>query len=128
LIEMPDRLAELVRQRALLHEHLAWLNKEIDEAARGRSGVTAPNLAMERMATPLHAPAEATPSVAAAAATPSPATAQTSPTTEDIFAEYRVAPATMKDNVRKGCLLYFVAGLGLLFVVVTILYFALRST
>ena len=31
---MSDRLAELVRQRALVQEHLAWLDREIARAAQ----------------------------------------------------------------------------------------------
>jgi hypothetical protein len=125
---MPDRLAELVRQRALLEEHLAWLNREIDEATRS-SGANVSSLALAppptaRPPLPPQVSTTLTPSEGARSSVP----AQNSPSADDIFAEYRVPPAAMKDSVRKGCLLYFVAGLGLLFVVVAILYFALRST
>jgi hypothetical protein len=44
---MPDRIAELRRQRALLQEHLAWLDREIAretarETASSSTGLTAP--------------------------------------------------------------------------------------
>ncbi len=40
--------------------------------------------------------------------------------------EYRVSPATVKDDVRKGCLLYFAAAFVLLFAGVGILWMIFR--
>ena len=40
--------------------------------------------------------------------------------------EYRVAPDTLKSDVKKGCLLYFFAALALLAVGMVALYFIFR--
>src|SRR3954470_22363220 len=48
--DMPDRLAELRRQRALIAEHLAWLDRQIAEA--GGSSVPAAQPALQPTPTP----------------------------------------------------------------------------
>lgn len=119
---MPDRLAELRRQRALIAAHLAWLDREI-AAASG----------LKDQATP-KAPAQPTPElataiVAAALKAKHSATAAESPVVaadaDSILEEYRVPPDSLKTDVRKGCFLYFAAALVAVAVIVTILYFAL---
>ena len=126
---MADRLSELARQRALLSEHLAWLDREIaDETVKRlipkqpeslptsaatdptpRS--TAPTAVVERETPPVAAPT-------APAIVPAPA---------EILDQYRVTPSTVKQDVRKGCLLYFAAAFVLLGLVVTILYFTIGT-
>jgi hypothetical protein len=87
---MSDRLAELQRQRALLQDHLAWLDREIAaESGRGR-----PPAQVARPA-PFVAPAMQVP------VSPSPADS------EAILSQYRQEPGTLKQDVRKGCFLYF---------------------
>lgn len=110
---MSDRLAELQRQRALVQEHLAWLDREI--AATGK-GLERPAPA----ATPLTATAQpATP--AAVATKPEPSEAKI----DELLAQYRSAPGAVRQDVRKGCLLYFALALVVLAASVAILYFAL---
>ncbi|MCC7413607.1 MAG: hypothetical protein IT495_18490 [Gammaproteobacteria bacterium] len=121
---MSDRLAELVRQRALVQEHLAWLNREIAHAADAAKSATA--------AVPTAAPVPATTASAPPAAKPrAPAASPASPRAidaDEIIAQYQATPANLKQDVRKGCLLYFSAALVLLGLVVTVLYIALRRT
>jgi hypothetical protein len=129
---MPDRLAELVRQRALVQEHLAWLDREIANARQPPSpGAEAP---------PLVSP----PSISASSMPTVGTSVQTSknpgeaghvaggPETltsdvDTILAQYQVAPTVVKQDVRKGCFLYFAAAFVLLGLGVTLLYFLLSS-
>jgi len=124
VIAMSDRLAELVRQRALVQEHLAWLNREIAHAADAAKSATA--------AVPAPAPLPAATASAPPAAAPLvPAALPASPKAidaDEIIAQYQATPANVKQDVRKGCLLYFSAALVLLGLVVTVLYIALRRT
>lgn len=112
---MSDRLAELVRQRALVQEHLAWLNREIAAAAEAA-----------RVVPPAENAGAAPPDRPASAVSVAPAVAGLD--ADEIMARYQVSPVTVKNDVRKGCLLYFVAGLGLLAGVVVVLYVLLRQT
>jgi hypothetical protein len=98
-LELPvvsDRLSQLQRQRALLQEHLAWLDREIVAAQSG----TKPSVP---------------PASVAAAIVP----AGTEALATDILAQYQSDPASVKEDVKKGCFLYFflafaVVGVGVL--------------
>ena len=110
----PDRLDDLHRQRALVQEHLAWLDREIaaDKAAR-RPAPWPPS--------PPHA--------SAAPASPSPIAAhadETALVAEAIAKDYLVPSAAVKTDVKKGCFLYFALAFVLLAAGVAGLYFALR--
>ena len=149
---MSDRLAELRRQRALLADHLAWLDREIAAEAKQvpAERVVAPNpvtpgipAASPARALSVATAADATvattvtvvaPGVAAtgkgtgtAAAAPAPAIPPASTAqAEAMLEEYRVKPDTLKSDVQKGCLLYFALALGLVALGVTVLWFALK--
>lgn len=111
---MPDRLAELRRQRALVQEHLAWLDREI---------------AAVESAAPSELRSEAQiPSATARATTsfpPRPVAAAT--VAEPLLDDYRVEPSAVRQDVRKGCFLYFAAALVVLVLLVTLLYFTISS-
>jgi hypothetical protein len=123
---MSDRLPELLRQRALLLEHLAWLDREI-------AGMTA----LSPTANPPVAPAApvpptppqplaALPSSRITSATPEAApSTELQPATDEILEKYRVEPAALQSDVRKGCFLYFVGAFVVLGIVIAILYFAI---
>lgn len=147
---MSDRLPELLRQRALVQEHLAWLDREI--AAASGAPLTPPpsalsdpsKLTLRQTPAPASAPLPAAPSYVAAqaaaitqhaaasraAAAASTAASAESPlvtaTAESILDEYRVPPDTLKTDVRKGCFLYFFVALGAVAALVTVLYFVLH--
>lgn len=123
---MSDRLNELRRQRALVAEQLAWLDREISAAAGAPP------------AAPV-APAPVTTPAAPVTPRPEPVSAPTPPATVDpevstavaadadsLLDEYRVAPEELKTDVKKGCFLYFFAALALLALVVIGLYFFFR--
>ena len=130
-----DRLQQLLRQRALLQEHLAWLDREIAEASGG-AATPAPVIppAPAPLATPIAAPrapiksfvsSQAAQILSASAApavedTPSPAVEAVA---DEIIEQYRSGPDTTKTDVRKGCLLYFFGAFALLALVVVGLYF-----
>jgi hypothetical protein len=113
---MADRLEELRRQRALVQQHLEWLDREIAaEAGKTQRAETGAKLAAV-----VTSPAKLTAPPAAPGIAP-----QANPDAEKILDEYRVAPASLHSDVRKGCFLYFGAALAIFFGVVAILYFAL---
>lgn len=122
---MSDRLAELVRQRALVQEHLAWLNREIAAAAEAAksapAGPTAARSAAPEATSPSPPlPADIQPAVPLSA--PPIAATASAVDPDEIIARYQVAPTAVKQDVRKGCLLYFAGAFVLLGLVVTILY------
>ena len=126
---MSTRLQELLRQRALLAEHSAWLEQEIDAEKRRapeRVPSTAPLppvIAATSAAAP--APAPVPPPLAAAAprpAAPPPTTAQVASDAEAgsdaeaaaILEQYSRSPRSLQQEVRRGCFLYFFSALVLL--------------
>lgn len=134
---MSDRHQELLHQRALVQEHLLWLNREIALASDSHSR-PAP---ARRPLSPAPAPtapvflAGQADTKARHAATPAPASLPIASTenpavgaaADAILSEYRVAPDTLKTDIRKGCLLYFVGALALVAVGLTGLYFLISK-
>ncbi len=136
---MSDRLSDLRRQRELVAEQLAWLDREIANAseqaapAPPAAATPAPDAPASALAAPIlpPAPTPAPKSVvkqqaAQILAAASPASGENLPAAEQILDQYRVAPDSLRTDVRKGCLLYFVAAFGLLILGVIALYFAFR--
>ena len=135
---MSDRLRELLRQRALLQEHLAWLDREIDAAAgkpASPAGLAAPAPSVAVSSAPVALPAPASspapalpaaaiPRIIAGIATPR---IEAAPISDAAFERYRVEPRTVQQDVRKGCFLYFAAAFVLLGLGVTVLYYAISS-
>jgi CHASE3 domain sensor protein len=105
---MPDRLAELQRQRALLQEHLAWLDREI---------------AAETSSKPARTFAAENPAIISATVSGSSPTADA----QGIIAQYASKPASLKDHVRKGCFLYFAFALFALALAVAAVYWHVRG-
>ena len=126
---MADRLSELARQRALLSEHLAWLDREIADETVKRLIPKQLESAPPPVATV--SPLESTgPTALAGRVTPPvvvPTTAAVVPEPAEILDQYRVTPSSVKQDVRKGCLLYFAAAFVLLGLVVVILYFTIGT-
>lgn len=129
---MADRLAELLRQRALLQEHVAWLDREIAAASNSAS----PALAAPPTPGPRAALAPSIPAppitvrhlpLAASAPVIAPAADAGATDPDVILEQYRVAPAALKTDIRKGCLLYFVGALVFVGLVVAGLYLAFRK-
>ena len=138
---MSDRHSELVRQRALLLEHLAWIDREIAQAnmaapalppmppvpsvttaplpfsaaAPGVSAAPGPNVATNQSSVP------------AALAPPAIAVPGRPGVTDEVLEQYRVSPKAVHQDVRKGCLLYFIGAFVVLGIVVAILYFTISS-
>jgi hypothetical protein len=128
--EMANRLSELARQRALLAEHLAWLDREIADETVKRLVPRQSGSATASVPTGV-LPSEATGPTAAGApeiparAVPAPVAFASEPA--EILDQYRVNPTSVKQDVRKGCLLYFAAAFLLLGLVVAILYFTIGT-
>jgi hypothetical protein len=127
---MPDspRLAELRRQRALIQQHLAWLEREIASAdtatapaARSTASANVPPSASSNK--PAAAPDTSAKCIdALSTALPVPAETEA----EAILDQYRTPTDALQHDVRTGCLLYFVGAFVLLAGVVAVLYFALK--
>jgi hypothetical protein len=121
---MPQRLAELRRQRALVQQHLDWLDREIARSAPAESDTP-------RAETPLpREPAPAAPmALPAAGASVSPPVPASPPATEAdaILDRYRPSAGSLQSDVRKGCLLYFTVAMVLFGLGVVALYFLLRT-
>lgn len=96
---MSDRLKELQRQRALLQEHAAWLEQEI---------------ARETGAMPAVASLLDPKPKSEADSAPAPVTPMMDPAAEIINRYNREAPNTMAADAKRGCILYFIFGMGLL--------------
>jgi hypothetical protein len=132
---MSDRLQELRRQRTLIQQHLAWLDREI-AAASDQPVVAPPATAPIPDPVASVAPAVVAPVVAAPAVAPIPVVAPAIPAepiapevaaaADAILDEYRVAPDALQTGVKKGCYLYLLAAFGLLALGVIGLYYALR--
>lgn len=140
---MADRLAELLRQRALLQEHLEWLDAEI-AAASGR-GIARTQPAQPPRPAP--APSAVIATQILARATPPPPAPENPQSAfravvdpagamlaeaaagvgDEIIDQYRSSPDSLKTDVRKGCFLYFAAAFLVLGLVVAALWFAFRS-
>jgi len=106
---MSDRLNELQRQRALVQEHLAWLEREIAH----ESGAPAP------VASPAPAAPPRPVSLAPRGRDPVAVEAEA----DAILQQYRDQSRNVKQDVRKGCFLYFVLAFFVLGVAVAALYF-----
>jgi hypothetical protein len=92
---MSDRLQKLLRQRALIQEHLAWLEREISEA----EGVP-----------PLPAPAGRPPQ---AVPPTMPPAVNTLTEAEKILGQFQQNTHDVKTDTRRGCLLIFSLVMGL---------------
>jgi hypothetical protein len=129
---MSDRLAELRRQRALVQEHLAWIEREIGVESQKRAPPPGVALPVPPSADRVHAlfepagatapfPAPITPAPSAATSASNPAAAEA----DAILAEYRVGSESLHTHLRKGCFLYLAGAFALLVVGVVALYFLL---
>ena len=109
---MSDRLHELRRQRALVQQHLEWLEAEIETAEKKARGAAAP------ARTPAAPNAEQ-------AASPIEAISlrehTTSPEFDALLAAQKSAPANSAAEVKRGCFIAFT----LLFVVLGLAVFGL---
>ena len=133
---MSDRLDALLRQRALLREHSAWLDSEIaaaqaaeehDPAESSPAPFAAAAAPMPRAELPTARP-PAAPSVAPRPAPVTPvAPTVVAAHADEILETYRTPANSLKSDVRKGCFLYFFAALALVGLGVTALYFLIGT-
>jgi len=127
---MSDRLSELLRQRAALQEHLAWLDREIANAAGSPLPAESPLIPPSvppAAATSAAEPARHPPTAAAAAPAAAGLNSILPGDAESILDHYRTSSGSLHRDVRQGCFLYFALALGLLALVVLALYFAIGS-
>jgi hypothetical protein len=132
---MTDRLAELRRQRLLICEHLAWLDREIGQI----EGATAQSAGQAQSHTDPAVPSS--PAMNRSGESPSPTRAEVAlhapgmaaepsasvSNAEVLLEEFRAPPGAVKRDVRQGCLLYFAAAFVLLGIGIVVLYFTIGS-
>lgn len=106
---MSARLHQLRRQKEILQEHLAWLDGEIARESGVESVV----------------PAATAPPVPPLAPPSPPATDAAA---DELLARYRAEEALNPKAARRGCLLAFSLGLGLLIAIVVTIYFVRYRT
>lgn len=132
---MSDRLQDLLRQRALIQEQLAWLDREI-AAASAADATTTPAPAPQPARAPLPQPgylaSQAAAIAAHQAAARDPATDRgenpaVAAAADAILEKYRVQPDSLRTDVRQGCFLYFFGALAAVAVIVVGLYYALSG-
>jgi hypothetical protein len=134
---MSDRLQDLLRQRALIQEQLAWLDREIASASAADATTTpAPAPAPQPARAPLPQPGYLASQAAAIAAHQAAARAPATDRGENpavaaaadaILEKYRVQPDSLKTDVRQGCFLYFFGALAAVAVIVVGLYYVLSG-
>jgi cell division septum initiation protein DivIVA len=105
---MSDRLKELQRQRALAQEQIAWFDREIARETNGK--VTASPTGV-----PVANPAEAKAAAAEIEA-------------QKILERFRHTEHPVRDEVKRGCFIYFFAAFGLLILALMGFYFARRHS
>ncbi|HET7535858.1 MAG TPA: hypothetical protein VFJ90_05345, partial [Candidatus Didemnitutus sp.] len=121
---MSDRLNELQRQRALIQEHLAWLDRQI--AAEAGRQPTAPSISSSPTV-PVAPAASAAPSGDTLVGTISRLSASPFTEAEKIMAQYRAEPNSTKNDVRKGCIIYFALASLVVILTVVAVYFWSKS-
>jgi uncharacterized membrane protein len=133
---MSDRLDALLRQRALLREHVAWLDSEIAaaQAAEERAPADSSPTPFASAAAPtprVESPAARPPAAPAVAPRPAPpppaAPTLVAAQADEILETYRTPANSLQSDVRKGCFLYFFAALALVGLGVTALYFLIGT-
>ncbi|MES2694088.1 MAG: hypothetical protein V4773_11490 [Verrucomicrobiota bacterium] len=122
---MPDRLAELRHQRALVQQQLDWLDGEI--AALEKHRASPPSAAPASAAPSPTATVPAVPLSASFPVTPYPVASAPTVPAEVILGEYRTDTMDLQRDVRRGCFLYFAGAFVILGLVVAVLYFTLSA-
>ena len=133
---MSDRLQDLLRQRALIQEQLAWLDREI-AAASAADATTTPAVApaprsVPALPQPGYLASQAAAIAAHQAAARAPATDRgenpaVAAAADAILEKYRVQPDSLRTDVRQGCFLYFFGALAAVAVIVVGLYYVLSG-
>jgi hypothetical protein len=109
---MPDRLDELRKQRALVQQHLTWLDHEI--AAVTVTRLTLPPFAMRSSTRPPIAPTATTPSIPLGSA---------KPVVVPELSEFQVNPDEVQGDTRKGCIMYAALAFLVLVLILVVIYF-----
>ena len=121
-----NRLEELQRQRERIAEHLAWLDEEI---RRARTGGPPAGAVVGNTQSPAQSAVPTAPASFSAAISAGPATvSQPTPAipgaefADSLLAEQAQHSASLVQETRRGCLIYFFAALALLGVAVVLVF------
>jgi hypothetical protein len=117
---MPDRLNELLRQRALIQEHLSWLDRQIIAESDGISPLSPPSTSP--------GPSEGGKQPLVTTPLPfAPAGLPGSPPSDHegdaILEDYKKDSHRQQSDIKRGCFLYFLGALAFVSLVVFLFYF-----
>jgi uncharacterized membrane protein len=122
-----DRLNDLQRQRALAQEQLAWLEREIAREIGATPPPAPPAAPPPRPAALAALPPVEAPVMSPAKPAAVPAAAPSSPVAETdaeaLLARFKDEAAGTPADAKRGCLVYFSVGMGLLVLGVLAWYF-----
>jgi len=111
---MSDRLEELLRQRAAIQAHLAWLDREIAETA-------------ERLSPSIPPPAAPAKIVSSTKPEPKPeeepSVAESNAQAERIMADYKQDVGRQQSDIKRGCFLYLASAFAVLAIFLLLFYF-----
>ena len=119
----PDRLAELRRQRALVAQHLAWIDAELIAAGAGPTQAPAPGPAAppsDSVAPPVAGFAPPAPTAATEA---DPALVLANTRADEIIEKYRATEALDPQSTKRGCLLLIGAAFAVVGAVMLAIYY-----
>lgn len=115
---MPDRLDELRKQRALVQQHLTWLDHEIASVTVTR--LTLPPFAMRgNTRPPIPGAVGTNPATPRSGTTRSPLTGAAIPE----LAEFQVDPDNVQGDTRRGCIIYSAIAFLVLVAICIVIYF-----
>lgn len=128
------RLEELRRQRALLREHLEWIENEITAATEASPAAPPAATPDASPAAPAPSPLPSPPPPLPHAPTPPPQLPPPAPlhpeaarAADEIIARYQAEGATRPEDIKRSCLLMFAAAFLLFALGVTFVYLHYRS-
>ena len=115
---MPDRLDELRKQRALVQQHLTWLDHEIASVTVTR--LTLPPFAMRgNTRPPVPGVGGTNPATPRSGTTRSPLTGAAIPE----LADFQVDPDNVHGDTRRGCIIYSAIAFLVLVAICIVIYF-----
>jgi len=117
---MSDRLNELLRQRAIIQEHLTWLDRQIIAESDGISPLAPTPTALSELENGqgqfMPAPPVFTPASMVEAT-------RTEKEAEAILADYKKDSQRQQSDIKRGCFLYFLGALAFVSLVTFLFYF-----
>ncbi len=100
----PDRISELRRQRALIAQHLAWIDAELTTAGAAQAGLASASNPASLASLDL---SSAPPAIPSATTAHEPGVAMAHARADEIIEKYRATEALDPKATKRGCLVLF---------------------